>query len=103
MKKTINVIIKTPDEKVGHMEPIRNILADMQEIVGGYLETVPAYGNTIIVCNEEGAIRGFEPNFASPYGIIRGTVFVCSTDEEDFDDCPMDLKMWADILGAWGN
>ena len=103
MKETISVIVKSPDEKVGHLETIRNELEDLQKIVGGYIETVPAYDGALLVCNEEGAIRGFDPNFASPYGIIRGTVFVCGTDGEDFDDCPMDLKMWEDLLGAWGN
>lgn len=103
MKEKINVIVKSPDEKVGHQVTIDNTLEAMQEIVGGYIETVPAYNGATIVCNEEGAIRGFDPNFVCPYGIIRGTVFVCGEDGEDFDDCPMDLKMWEDLLGAWGN
>lgn len=103
MKEKINVIVKSPDEKVGHQVTIDNTLEAMQEIVGGYIETVPAYNGATIVCNEEGAIRRMTPNFACPYGIIRGAVLVCGTDEEDFDDCPMDLKMWGDVLGAWGN
>ena len=103
MKEYIRVIVKRPDEKVGQIKEIKNELSAMQELVEGYIEVVLAYNKALIVCNEEGAINNLEPSFACPAGIIRGTVFVCGTNGEDFDDCPMDLKMWEGLLNAWGN
>ena len=103
MKKTIDVIVKMPDEKVGHIETIPNELKAMQELVGGYIETLTLYNGAVLVFNEEGRLRDMELNFDTPMCNILGPAFVCGIDGDDFDDCPMDLKMWKDLLVAWGN
>lgn len=61
-------------------------LENMQDIVGGYIETVPLeeFPNLVVVCNEEGKILGLEANFENYSDIIVGTVLVCKTDGENF-------------------
>jgi hypothetical protein len=65
----IKVIIKRPDEKAGHVTWISNTLANLQRTVDGPIEVVKI-GNSglLMICNEEGKIRGLERNF------IMGTV-----------------------------
>lgn len=76
--------------KVG--EPARPIditgtLKSMQELVGGYIETVP-YGHIrglVCVVNEEGKLLGLPPNkiIADGEDIIVGDFFVALVDGED--------------------
>lgn len=61
MMKKIKIILK----KVGE-EPriayIPNTLEAMQELVGGYIETVTLASDFIVVCNEEGRLIGLPNN-----------------------------------------
>lgn len=67
-------------------------LADLQAVVGGFIETY--YGlddsNSVIVCNEEGKLIGMDPCRAV-YGddgkimdIIFGPFFICDCSTEEF-------------------
>ena len=38
---------------------IPNTLEELQAAVGGYIETVTIASDVVIICNEEGACRGF--------------------------------------------
>ena len=51
----MKVIIKEPGEPIGHFAEIDNTLEAMQEIVGGYIETI-TFPGFVIVCNEEGKL-----------------------------------------------
>ena len=102
----IKVIIKRPDEKVGHEETINNTLERFQMIVKGYIETLPVYWNNglTVICNEEGKINRLKPNFNfGDIDVIFGPVIVCGTDGEEFADVPVSLEEWAHILELWGN
>ena len=99
MAEKIKVIIKRPDEKVGHIEEINNTLERFQMIVKGYIETVKLTNNSVIICNEEGKIHGLAPNFLySGADMICGTVIVCGVDGEEFCDVPFDLDWWKQWL-----
>ena len=102
----IKVIIKRPDEKVGHVTTINNTLKNLQEIVDGPIESTRAFGKAILLCNEEGKLRQLPRNFRKGIvfpDIIVGTVIVCGEDGEDFGDCPISLNEWKTALKAWGN
>ena len=107
MKEKIKVIIKRPDEPVGHMAVINNTLERMQMTVKGYIEVVPLSYSSVIICNENGKIDKLQKNFkfgTNPcIDIICGTVIVCGTEGEDFTDVPFDLKMWKHMLEQWNN
>ena len=111
MTKKISVIIKEPDEPVGHIEEIRNELTAFQDIVGGLIEVVQiATGSDriLMICNEEGKLLpDMDPNIhVSVKGwqdLIFGTVIICGDWRQDFADCPINLETWERLLRKWGN
>lgn len=103
----IRAIIKRPDERYGHVTNISCTLKNLQNIVGGPIETVSVAGGAICICNEEGKLRGLARNFQLgnwPYAdIIVGDAVIVGADGEEFGDCPLDFQTWKKLLGAWGN
>lgn len=105
----IRAIVKRPDEKYGHVTNISNTLKNFQRIVDGPIETIGIMGNAVIICNEEGKIRGLEKNFIMKYrsvglfDVICGEVAIVGVDGEDFCDCPLELSAWKVLLKKWGN
>jgi hypothetical protein len=68
---------------------IDNTLEAMQKLVGGYIETVTLPGNMVLVCDEEGVLKGKPLNAIiknrQGHGIpIVGDFFVCLEDGEEF-------------------
>ena len=77
---------------------MKNDLASLQKMVGGYIECVYPYEDPVgIVCDEEGKINGKELNRAlrdengNIYDILAGTFLVVGLGDEDFDFLPKDL------------
>lgn len=110
MSGKIKAIIKRPDEKVGHMTNISASLKNLQKTVDGPIEVVRCDG-LMIICNEEGLLRGLEPNFKMSFNrggfhhfdIICGTVIVAGEDGSEFGDIPIGLADWRYYLKDWGN
>ena len=107
MADKIKVIIKRPDEPIGHVATINNTLERFQMTVKGHIEAVPI-GNSgaVIICNEYGKINKLPPNFRLGKFLsdtIMGTAVICGTSGEEFSDVPFDLEGWADLLRNWGN
>lgn len=50
-----------PNEKIRPVE-VKDDLKEFQELVGGYIETVQLSNKTILICNEEGKMKGLTPN-----------------------------------------
>lgn len=70
-----------------------NELAELQAIVDGYIEAVPFFRNTVLICNEEAKLRDdLKPNrFVTLNGeidLIKGDFFVCGSNGEEFTDLP---------------
>ena len=88
---TLEVVTVMPGRKPERIS-MPHTLEAMQEKVGGYIQAIYPYEDTVaIVCNEEGKLMGLEPNRAvrDPYtneitDIICGPFFVCGLGEEDF-------------------
>lgn len=59
---------------------IGNDLKSMQEVVGGYIEEVMLDDGTVLICNEEGKLRGLKPNRRVGNDIIVGTFFIAGDD-----------------------
>lgn len=84
MPKPISVVAARPGKQPEIME-IENDLQSMQDFVEGYIETVALERGAILVCNEEGRIRGMRDNRAVPgVGMIKGPFFICSSKGADF-------------------
>lgn len=103
----IRAIVKRPDEKFGHVTNISNRLENLQKIVGGPIETVQLTKDCVIICNEEGKLRGLDKNFVIQYtcsrDVIVGEIAIVGVDGEDFYDCPLDFSIWKRLLVQWGN
>lgn len=98
----MKVIIKEPGEPIGHFAEIDNTLEAMQEIVGGYIETITLPG-CVIVCNEEGKLRGLPENLKLPNDTVVGTVIICGKDDDEYTDVPIGMFGWFEILKRYGN
>ncbi len=90
----MKVIIKRPDEKYGHVTNISTTLENLQRTVEGHIETVPAINGAIILCNEEGKLKGLEPNMRYSHDWLVGTIIVIGSDGEEFADIPISLAQW---------
>ena len=113
MKDIIRAIIKEPG-KAPKQICIANSLGAFQETVGGYIETYAMKDKGLIVCNEEGKLRGLEFNFHydenySPE-IFVGTVLIVEIEEDEngeivFDNTPLTAeefsKLIRDDIGAY--
>lgn len=88
---TLEVVTVMPGRKPERIS-MPHTLEAMQEKVGGYIQAIYPYEDTVaIVCNEEGKLMGLEPNRAvrdpdtnEITDIICGTFFICGLGEEDF-------------------
>lgn len=97
----IKVIIKKPEDEFGRLVEIENELEVFQSIVGGYIETT-GYKNLVIICNEEGKLRGLEPNILLGKDMLVGTIIVCGASGDEFSDVPIDFKKWEQIVNMSG-
>lgn len=98
-KGNMKVVVVDPGEEARIVE-IANTLEDMQETVGGYIETYePFDDDAVIVCNEEGKINGMPMNRVlrdvrgNARDILCGTFFICYApfESESFESLPDEL------------
>ncbi len=75
--------------KPGRVEDIGVELKDLQNVVGGYIETVYPFDDDVcLVCNEEGKIhnlpwnRPLHDEDGKVIDIIAGTFFLCGVDDD---------------------
>ena len=104
MKK--RCIIKRPDEKYGHVANIVPSLLNLQRLVEGHIESITIADGIVCLCNEDGKLRGLQPNFLIGTifkDLICGTAVIIGVDGEDFADLPIDFDTWKKLLKEWGN
>ena len=87
----MRVIFKEPGKEPRTMI-IPNTLKMLQDLVGGYIETIRVSDRAILIMNEEGKLKGLEPNFffGAIGDIIVGPVIIVGDGGEDFTDLPED-------------
>lgn len=87
--------------RIPYLADIDGSLESMQKIVGGYIEPVLLGGDgLILVCNEEGKLRGMPKNIDIGGDVVCGDCFICGTDGEDFIGLTDDQV--ARVIGAIG-
>jgi len=86
--KTIKALVINPGMSANEIE-IGSSLKSLQEIVGGYIEVVYPFDDSVaVICNEEGKIMGLEMNRPIHdedgviYDMICGTMIVVGDDED---------------------
>lgn len=97
----IKAIIKKPEDEFGRLVEIENELQVFQNIVGGYIETT-GYKNLVIICNEEGKLRGLQPNIVLGREMLVGPIIVCGASGDEFADVPIDMRKWEQIVNMSG-
>ena len=98
----IRAIVKRPDEKYGHVCNISHTLSNLQNTVGGYIEAIPLTDGMVVICNEEGKLRGMEHNMRLPWGdVLVGTIIICGADGDEFSNIPIEFKTWKKLVDEW--
>lgn len=104
--KRIRVIIKNPYEPYGHEAKLLDRLITYQNVVDGFIETVPLTKGAVILCDEDGKLKRKPFNFFKGQGqedFIVGTAIVVGVAGDEFTDCPITFGDWKQILRRWGN
>lgn len=83
----MKVLVKEPGKDPRTME-IDNKLSVLQQLVDGYIEPVRITDGLVMIVNEEGKLKGLEPNFfiAALDDTILGTAVFCGEDGDEFAD-----------------
>lgn len=73
---------------------IENSLESLQGQVGGYIETVTIATDTVIICDEEGKLKGKPYNFRLCGMDFVGIVLIAGCDEDEFCDLSQENNEW---------
>ena len=95
----IRVLAKRTDSG-WYVTNVSNSLENLQRFVGGYIETVTIARDLVIICNEEGRIKGLPYNCAICGIDFVGDILVAGVDADEFCDVPCTLKDWKEINGC---
>lgn len=99
--KKIRAIVKRPDEEIGHVTFISNTLKNLQNTVGGYIETVTIITDepqVVIICNEEGRLMDLPYNCTINGIDFYGDIIAVGVSGDEFSDLPeaVTRKLWND-------
>ena len=92
----IKVLMKRPDSG-WYVTNVSNTLKNLQNLVGGYIETVPISEDSVMIVDEEGMLKNYQHNDLASYisGVhIYGTALIVGVDGEEFTDCPEQFFVW---------
>ena len=90
----MRIVIVEPN-KPAYVSDVDGSLKTFQELVGGYIEAITLNSETVLICNEEGKLKGLEPNRRYGVDMICGTFFICGTSGEEFTSLSdAQLKYW---------
>ena len=67
---------------------VDNTLKALQAEVDGYIETVTIASDVVVICNEEGVLRGLPYNCRFVGVDFVGTVLIVGTKGDEFCDVP---------------
>lgn len=93
----IRVFIKEPYQP-GHKATISNTLPNLQNIVGGYIETYSIGSDFTIICNEEGRLLGLPRNCKLFDQVFVGTIIIAGIDGEKFSSCPLSTEECKELI-----
>ena len=97
----IGVLIKEPGKTPRHVN-ISCTLENPQKTVGGYIETVTLCSDLVVICDDEGRLKG-KPHCCNIAGVdFVGTIIMCGVKGEEFTDLPIDWQgMKRVFAGLW--
>ena len=87
----MRALYKAPQDKAFREIVIPNNLHTLQQLVGGYIETVTMPNGAVVICNDEGRINDSKYNCMFEGVDFFGTILLVGADGEEFTDCPMSM------------
>lgn len=89
--KKIKVLIKRPDEPPRSVW-ISDTLENLQRTVGGYIEIVTLQRGLVVICDEEGRLKG-KPHNCTIRGVeFVGEIVIAGQEGEELADYPTDFQ-----------
>lgn len=79
MNENMIRVLKIEPEQTPAVKEIQNDLESLQAEVSGLIECINFPNGCVVVCNEEGKLRGMPPNRRLGADIICGPFLVCDT------------------------
>ncbi|KLU62317.1 hypothetical protein CEB3_c13610 [Peptococcaceae bacterium CEB3] len=79
----IKILVFRPGQSP-EVRAIPNTLKALQSVVGGYIEVIHLEDGLLLVCDEEGKLKGYPPNRRVGRDVICGTFFICRSDGDEF-------------------
>lgn len=76
------VVTKKPNEKPLIVE-IENKLSELQRIAGGHIEILQLAPKIVVICDDEGKLKGYKPNLKYELATLVGTVIFAGVEGED--------------------
>ncbi len=89
----MRALYKAPTDTGFHEIVVPNKLKVLQELVGGYIETVTLATDACIICNEEGRLLGLTHNCKFCGVDFVGPILLVGVDGDEFTDAPMSLMV----------
>lgn len=96
MSALLKAIVKEPG-KEPEMFIVTNELKALQKLVGGYIECAMVEEDMVVVCDEEGRIKGKPFNCWFDGISFVGTIVVLGSKDEDFDNVPITLDQFREM------
>lgn len=89
----MRILYKAPTDQKFRQLNVANDLHTLQELVGGYIETVTLATDCCLICNEEGRLLGMPHNCTFCGTDFYGPILLVGVDGDEFTDCPMSLMV----------
>lgn len=89
----MRALYKTPADAGFREIIVENKLKPLQDLVGGYIETVTMTMNSCLICNEEGRLLGLPYNCNYLGMEIYGPMLVVGVQGDEFCDVPLSVVM----------
>ena len=87
----MRALYKAPENDKFREIIIPNDLHVLQQLVGGYIETVTIAEAAVVICNEEGKLLGMPYNCEYEGVMYNGPILIVGTAGDKFTDAPMSL------------
>lgn len=97
--KTIRAFVKHPNQDP-YLTPLSAELEAMQELVGGYLQEVKIASDMVILCDEEGKLKGKPYNCTFLSMDFVGTLVFVGVKDNDWADCPLSYGEFRTVFPA---
>lgn len=97
MAEKIDALTKRPGCPPRHVW-VSNSLEALQKAVGGHIEVVRLATNLVVICDEEGRLKGREYNCSICGMDFVGDIVIVGTDGEEFADLPVKWEVLKVLL-----